>query len=143
MKYSVFITLLLATWCFGNNRIVQFEPEIIELAGTLDLQTFPGPPNYESIQNGDEMERHFYLKLDFPVDVVPKGKRPLNDSELERNVKTIQLAISSKDDALWSHFRKAGKGAKVKIVGSLFHRFTGHHYSRVLMNVKEMKIEGS
>lgn len=76
----------------------------MELAGTLDLQTFPGPPNYESIATGDEMERHFYLKLDVPVDVVPGKDDHVDNPELEKNVKIVQLAINGEDDALWARF---------------------------------------
>ena len=59
--YTLF--MLLASSCLAGNAIVTYEPEIVELVGTLDLQTFPGPPNYDSIQKGDDIERHFYLKL--------------------------------------------------------------------------------
>jgi Repeat of Unknown Function (DUF347)/Domain of unknown function (DUF4431) len=124
----------------GDWTIVTYEPEIVELVGTLELQTFPGPPNYESIQKGDDIERHFYLKLNKPVDVLSKSKNStMNHSETEKNVKIMQLVIDGGNSALWNRFRKVGKGGQVKILGTLFHRFTGHHHSRVLINVKEMK----
>jgi len=141
MKRGLFFILLLSAWCFAGNPEVSYEPFIVELSGILDLQTFPGPPNYESIQNGDDVERHFYLKLDVPVDVIPKGKHPtVVEPEIERNVRIMQLAISGEDDALWARFRKIGRGGHVKITGSLFHRFTGHHHSRVLLEVKTMEV---
>lgn len=139
MKSLVF-TLLVSSWCLASNRTLSYDPEVVELIGVLDLQTFPGPPNYESIQNGDDVERHFYLKLDAPVDVKPVGKlSTIDNSEIELNVKIIQLAINGEDASLWSQFRKSGKGSHVKIIGKLFHRFTGHHHSRVLLNVEKME----
>jgi hypothetical protein len=81
------LLLSFATPTFGENRTVTYEPAVIELAGRLDLQTFPGPPNYESIRKGDEAERNLYLKLDNSIDVLPKGSHPIIDNpEPERNV---------------------------------------------------------
>jgi hypothetical protein len=54
-------------------------------------------------------------------------------------VSVIQLSLSEEDDKLWDRFRKPGKGVHVKIQGTLFHRFTGHHHSRILMFVSEMQ----
>jgi hypothetical protein len=125
---------------FASNQVLTYGPSVVELTGTLDLQTFPGPPNYESIKNGDEIERHFYLKLDNAVDVLPRGpSTEIENPEKERNVSVIQLSISEEDDKLWNRFRKLGKGAHVKIQGTLFHRFTGHHHSRILMVVSKMQ----
>ncbi len=123
----------------ASNRVLTYEPAIVELTGRLDLQTFPGPPNYESIQKGDEVERHFYLKLDTPVDVLPKGEHPTVDSpEPEKNVEIMQLSIGE-DEELWKRFREIGEGGPLKITGTLFHRFTGHHHSRILLNVQKME----
>lgn len=138
MRFFLFFLLFLSL-SFGTNPVVTYEPSIVELTGHLDLQTFPGPPNYESIKNGDEIERHFYLTLDAPVDVLPKEKHPTVDNpDPERNVKIMQLAINSEDEALWKRFRKAGKGGRIKVTGTLFHRFTGHHHSRILLSVQKM-----
>jgi hypothetical protein len=141
MKFWVVSFLLFSGLStFAANRVVTYGPEIVEIVGRLDLQTFPGPPNYESIQEGDAVERHFYLKLDYPVDVLPKGEHPsIDNPEPEKNVKVMQLAIDSDDKTLWNRFRKVGEGGPVKITGTLFHRFTGHHHSRVLLNVQKLE----
>lgn len=108
----------------------------MELIGTLDVQTFPGSPNYDSIKDGDEIETHFYLKLGTPVDVLPTGKHPgVQDPEEERDVTIVQLAIDAENEALWTRLRRIGKGGRVKATGTLLHRFTGHHHSRVLLDV--------
>ncbi len=138
-RVSLFLVLL-SSWSFAGNPVFIYEPAAVELMGILDLQTFPGPPNYESISAGDEIERHFYLRLETPAEVAPKGEHPtVVDPERERNVRIMQLAIDAEDDALWARFRKIGKGSRVKISGTLFHRFTGHHHSRVLLNVRTME----
>jgi hypothetical protein len=140
MKSFLILLILFACPSFASNQVLTYGPSIVELTGTLDLQTFPGPPNYESIRNGDEIERHFYLKLDKDIDVLPQGANSeIENPEKERNVRVIQLSISEEDDKLWDRFRKLGKGAHVKIQGTLFHRFTGHHHSRILMVVSKMQ----
>ncbi len=121
------------------HKALTYEPAVVELTGILDLQTFPGPPGYESIGMGDVVERHFYLKLNTAIDVLPRGNHPtVGNPEKERNVKIVQLAINGEDDGLWGRFRKLGEGGHVKIRGTLFHQFTGHHHSRVLLSVQQM-----
>lgn len=76
---NFFILLLMCIFLFisntakakHKNHLVYYEPAKVVLSGKLDLQTFPGPPNYESIKSGDEIETHFYLKLNRAINVVP------------------------------------------------------------------------
>ncbi len=49
-------------------------------------------------------------------------------------MKIIQLAISRKQD--WSIIKNKHH---VKLTGELFHWFTGHHHTKVLMDVKKAK----
>jgi hypothetical protein len=136
----VLLLLLVPRLCICGNRVLPYEPSVIELSGKLELQTFPGPPNFESIRDGDDVERHFYLRLDEPVDVLPQGPNPPPGSdEVEKNVRIMQLAIGAEDDGLWARFRKVGAGGHVRIKGTLFHRMTGHHHSRVLLGVNGME----
>jgi hypothetical protein len=134
MRFLFLLLTLFSSLSFAGNQVFTYGPSVVDLTGHLDLQTFPGPPNYESIGAGDKIERYFYLKLDQPIDVQPKKENVgIENAEPEKNVKVIQLSIAADDDGLWGKFRKLGKGAHVKIQGTLFHRFTGHHHSRVLM----------
>lgn len=89
MRSLYLLLILFSSLSFAANPVSTYGPSVVELMGYLDLQTFPGPPNYESVGAGD--------------------------------------------NGLWDKFRKLGKGTHVKIQGTLFHRFTGHHHSRVLM----------
>jgi len=136
---SLYFVLLSSPLTYAHDRVLHYRPAEVELSGVLDLQTFPGLPHYESIASGDEPERHFYLKLDAPVDVLPQRGDHIDNPEVEKNVKIVQLAINGEDEVLWSRFRHAGRGAHVSITGNLFHRFTGHHHSRVLLTVDKLK----
>lgn len=138
MRTIFFILLALSGNAFGLNRQVHYEPEKIELTGHLDLQTFPGPPNYESIKSGDEVERHFYLVLSRPVDVIltEKDKASSINGDNFYNVTIFQLVVG--DDKHWAILRQAGEGGQVTIKGTLFQRHTGHHHSRVLLVVENI-----
>jgi hypothetical protein len=106
---------------------VFYEPSITELKGMLYQKTYPGPPEYYSVEHGDIPESPLFLILTEPVDVLlaePEAE-PFNQPEV--GVREIQI-IFSKDDPpedLWS------KGVNVR--GSLFSAHTGHHRRRVLM----------
>jgi hypothetical protein len=139
VKILLFFLFIISLNTFAQNRTVHYEPEIIELIGEIDLQTFPGSPNYESIKNGDEVETHFYLKLRNSIDVIalPKDAESPMKSESFYNVQILQLVVH--DDKNMSILRKTGEGGHLKIRGTLFHRFSGHHHSRVLLEVKNIK----
>ena len=135
MKAMISILLLMMNInLYASNIRAKCEPAIVELEGKLVLQTFPGPPNYESIKNGDDIERHFYLLLNGPIDVLkmPDDKY----DEITKNVKILQLVVTSDDQ--YPKLRKLGVGTKIKINGTLFKRFTGHHHSRVLLQIKNI-----
>jgi hypothetical protein len=135
VKFIIFFLIFASGNARSNDLKVTYGLDV-DLIGTLDLQTFPGPPSYESIKSGDEVERYFYLRLAIPINVLPNLTRnDIQNAVEEKNVRTIQLSIGD-DENLWEKIRRMGKGVNVKIKGNLFHRFTGHHHSRVLMVVK-------
>ena len=140
MKILSLILFMSPAWALAGNQVVTYEPVKVQLSGSIESQTFPGPPNFESINSGDSVERHYYLKLVHPVDVVPlKGGHPtVTNTDPEIEVKIVQLSIDANDDALWAKCKKLEKGARVTILGSLFHRWTGHHHSRTLLYVESM-----
>jgi len=115
--------------------IFYFEPQESIIVGTLEIQTFPGAPGYESIANGDAIESCWYLRLAKPVNVLVRQDRKNkidNNSTSTFNVKIIQLVIM--DEPLL--FKKLLiKNKKVTATGTLFSSFTGHHHARVLMEV--------
>ncbi|MDR3608829.1 MAG: DUF4431 domain-containing protein [Oligoflexia bacterium] len=139
MKFQLMVCLFLSLPALAGNQAFNYEPSSVELNGVLELQTFPGPPNYDSIASGDQIERDLYLKLDQPIDVIEGKQDHIDNPATERNVTVVQLAINAEDGKLWSKFRSAGKDAHVRVKGGLFHRFTGHHHARVLLDVQSME----
>ncbi len=131
MRVPAYVLFFLFSGClFAKNKTYHYEPESVELVGIIDRQTFAGPPNYESIKQGDLIETGRYLRLEEPIDIEASNKDQIVNSENEKNVKIIQLTFM--DDDLWN---KLKPGKRLKIKGSLFHAFTGHHHARVLLSV--------
>jgi hypothetical protein len=113
-------------------RVVHYDPAVIQCKGKLRLINFHGPPNYESIKEGDEKEGAFILELDKPFDIEPthNAQEPPN-TDWEKNVRRIQLIVVGRSDKPLE--KRIGKRVSVK--GKLFHAITGHHHTPVLMEV--------
>ena len=108
-------------------KTVFYEPQIAELTGTLYQKTYPGPPEYSSIEDGDRPESPLFLTLTEPVDVALAQPEEEPFNQPEQGVREIQIVFSNEDppEELWS------RGVIVK--GTLFSAHTGHHRRRVLM----------
>jgi len=115
-------------------KCLKYEPEIVEVTGVLETKTFPGPPNYESIESGDRPETAWLLRLEAPICVAEGNLADLN--VYEPSVSTLHLALGRQ------HMPRAEtmKGKKVKVSGSLFHQSTGHHHASVLVMVKNITV---
>lgn len=115
----------------ASRPTLSYEPEVVSLIGTIETQTFPGPPNYESIATGDEIERGWYLRLEQPIDVIPRPDSNISNTEPEKNVRIVQIAVGN--ESIWKELRDGRRG---QVKGTLFHRLTGHHHARVLIHAE-------
>lgn len=113
--------------------VCNYEPRTAELRGTIELQTFPGRPGYESIQNGDEVERGWYLRLKQPIEVQKNDKDTDPNASTEKNVRILQLAMKDDISAGQIPLKK-----EVCVSGHLFHAISGHHHTRVLIDVQRI-----
>lgn len=124
---------IVSSTSLAGNRLLHYEPDIIDLSGTIKIMTFPGPPNYESMKEGDLPEGGACLWLDQAVDVNSSDKVKDEINEPENNIKLIQLVIYDHKD--WV---KIKDGAHVRIIGTLFRGQTAHHHTRVLLEVAKI-----
>lgn len=118
-------------------RTVYYEPERVELTGTVKRHVFPGPPNYTDVKKGDAAEPAWVLHSPQPVKVVPKAGKPGETDEMNtpETASDFQLVLDS--DQLKKY--RALLGKKVTATGTLFHAHTGHHHTAVLMSVTALK----
>ncbi|MBI5888282.1 MAG: DUF4431 domain-containing protein [Deltaproteobacteria bacterium] len=116
-----------------SEECLSYEPAKVRLTGTIVRETFPGPPEYRSIEKGDAPEAFWILKLEKPVCVNGKVE---DVDESETNVKAIQLVFDEGSD--YNRYRPL-LHKKVSVSGTLSHAFTVHHRSRVLLEVTGIK----
>jgi hypothetical protein len=123
-----------------NNKVYFYQPEKVTLTGKLFLKTFPGPPNYESVKNGDIAEKGWYLKLDKKIDVIINEKKRVSENindEAEKAVDVIQLVLPYEGYHEYQRKKNFRIGSKITLRGTLFRRFTGHHHARVLFRLED------
>jgi hypothetical protein len=107
----------------------------VQLTGNLVRETFPGPPNFESVEKGDIPEVAWILYLDKPVCI--KGRAGDDFDVGISYLKALQLVMGNKD-----YYQRA-KGLlskKVIVTGLLFGAHTGHHHTPVLIDVKDIQL---
>ena len=113
---------------------------VVELVGTIQNETFPGPPNYADIRKGDESEQYWILKLRKPIDVAEDPDFPVPDENSPQlNVHDLQLNL---DVHLNANYRAYTKflNKTVVVTGELAQGFTVHHKTAVLIYVRDIKL---
>ncbi|HJZ81787.1 MAG TPA: DUF4431 domain-containing protein [Pyrinomonadaceae bacterium] len=123
--------LLVAGFCSSAaaQKCLEYGP-VVSLTGKLRSQVFAGPPNYESIKHGDQKETAIILTLSTPT--CTTGNDPSGVDVPETNLREMQLVLRRSEDWKTVH-RRMGK--RVVASGTLFHSITGHHVTRVLIDV--------
>lgn len=94
----------------------------VRLAGRLHRQTFPGPPNYESIAGGDLPETGYYLFLSTPACV---------EGDTGLLITSVQVIL---DSAGYAELRP-WLTHPMTLSGQLLLAETGHHHTPVLLDL--------
>ena len=131
---SVFLlALIISVPITARSQCLETEPAAVTLTGTIYAKNFPGPPNFDSIRAGDERMRYWIFRLDKPICV--EGDSFDNTSAF--NVRDLQLAFP--DGSFYTQYRRdVREHRRFKVTGSLFHRNTGHHVTKILITVKTL-----
>jgi Domain of unknown function (DUF4431) len=114
---------------YAKRRVLHYGPEKVAVTGRVVYRTFYGPPNYGENPKTDSQETQDILLLESAVDVIATGNDPMDQTE--RRVTRITLVID--------HSIRHLIGKRVVIEGTLFHAHTGHHHTKVLMEVSSIK----
>lgn len=134
----VFFVLIFQVVLIANmvkaEECLSYEPVKVKLTGTMVEKVFPGPPEFESVEKGDEAEVVWVLVVKKPVCVKGEPNDDINADE--KNIKDIQLAFY-KENAKVQYKNLVDK--EVIVEGELFHRITGYHYTKMLLLVDSMK----
>lgn len=117
---------VIASPAASGSRCLSYQSKQVELIGRLVRKTYPGPPNFEDVEQGDEARAGFYLVLDKPVctrDDEPNNE-PLSD------VSEVQLVL---DDSGFKTLRPL-LSKRVQMVGEIFSWHTAFHHVPLLLN---------
>ena len=110
---------------------LSYGPAVVTLKGTITPKTFPGRPNFESIERGDEPEAVWILALTEST-CTSEQKVDEHTIEAEANVRELQLTIG--DQQLYERYQPL-LGRTVNVSGTLDHAVTGHHHTPVILDV--------
>lgn len=109
----------------SDTHCLRYEPQTATLTGRLERRTYPGRPNYENVQNGDEPEMGLYLVLPHPV--CTKGRGIWYGAQ--KDVTLVQLVLEQRDYVDLQPFLEK----TVTLRGQLFSRQTAHHHAPLLL----------
>lgn len=109
-----------------------FEPNVSIIEGTLITRLHYGPPGYGEDPDNDKEEYPFILQLDDPIKVIAEDTDVFN-SDIS-NVLEIQLVLNPEEVEIIKQY----KNKRIKIQGTLFSAFTGHHHTEVLIVVDKI-----
>jgi len=112
----------------------------VTLHGKLSLKTFPGPPNYKDIHQGDKAETCWILTLphDVCIDEGMMGSDGINVAVPQ--ISEIELATYDLPKQTVAEMKKT-LGKDVTITGSLFGAISGHHHTRALLQLEKFGSE--
>jgi len=122
LRHLVFLlSLLTAASSAANAQCLPGQPSMVRLTGILERVTFAGPPNYESVQNGDAPETYFVLRLPAPVCV-------LNSDQSAISANRLQLFLEPGQYKLF----RSRLGKRITLPGQLWPAETGHHHTPLM-----------
>jgi hypothetical protein len=88
------------------------------------------------VRQGDQPDTALILSISKPICVAPDSASDDSDKQLETGVREVQLAIGT--DSVWAQLR-AARSSRLRVTGELFHAISGHHRTRVLMWVIQIR----
>jgi len=112
---------------------LRFSPAESELSGSLEARTYPGPPNYEDIAEGDRAERAFVLKLDEPACVDADPKSETNSAD-QAGIREVHIRWFGGDLA-------SLVGKRVVVRGQLATATIAHDRTAVVMDVTAARVQ--
>lgn len=118
--YLLILISVFSPFCLSQECV---EPTggLVELAGVAKQETFPGRPNYESIEDGDEPETGWILTIDEGICV--SGFK----------------ALQSKFQIFWLEDKGFNIAVgKIKVKGKTMEAHTGHHHTPILVEVESV-----
>ncbi len=138
--FSLVLALAILLFLSGNTDAespdicLDGEPTVVKIVGEFYKKTFPGPPNYESVEKGDRPETQWILKLDAPICAAITSQEEAWIKFIIRDVKEVMLVLLQKG----IYKKEYLMHERVVVTGTLWEAHTGHHRTPVLITVKDI-----
>lgn len=104
--------------------------------GKVVEQLFPGPPNYESINNGDAPQFYWILYTNEPIQIVARSMESGEISDCGPTC-SFQLAVPSE----FYDKKHSVLGKYVEVSGSVLAGHTGHHKTKALIKCNRITVQ--
>ncbi len=106
-----------------------YEGQLATFTGFVWRETFPGPPDYESVET-DARETYWMLVLPTPITLIASS--PENDTSFPiRDITILQMILNETQYLENRHLVLSD----ASVSGRLFHSHTGHHHGDALIEV--------
>jgi len=109
----------------------------VHLMGKLVSETFPGQPNYESIEKGDKPETYWVLKTEKSYCGEGFDTQTKSLFRLDKSCSSFQLMLKPEQYAS----QRALLGKMVIVSGRIVMATTGHHHTSMLIEVSDIELE--
>ena len=118
-----------------ENPIEILDGQSVTLYGRVKEELFPGPPNYESVNNGDVPQFYWILYTNKSIGIVARSLENDEPKDLGPSC-SFQLAVPAEfyDD------KNDVVGKFVKVTGQMFVGHSGHHKTKALIDTKLIKV---
>ena len=123
----------------AEDRVLHYEPAVVELSGTVKVEGHYGPPGFGS---SPKMDRVLYvpvLVLDAPVNVVGNPLDPRSRLQLDGTSFHAVTRMQMVFDTPGTNTR-ALDGEPVTLRGTLFQKVSGENFTDVLVTVQSVSI---
>ena len=127
--FAMFLSVFSSAECLKDGQDVTF-------TGTVSRETFPGPPNYESIDDGDTPETYWILTIRTPQCVTAEFMESDAPYEVAKSTKRFQLAFE--DASIYKSQKNLVENGAI-VEGQLFAGYSGHHHTKALILVKSIE----
>ena len=119
----------------NNKQTYLFEPTVSTISGVLVVEKYWGPPGYGENPATDKSEYSYILLLEKPIALNSNSEKvDEGDFNFTRtNIAKIQLS-SDQSIKLSDYKNKA-----IRLTGTFFGAFSGHHHTDVLLNVQTIE----
>lgn len=122
-----------------STRVCLKDGESVTLTGGLSRETFPGPPNYESIDNGDAPETVWVLTVERPQCVTAEEMESGAQYEVAKSTTRFQLGLNN--PSLYETHRHL-LDHPVVVTGQVFVGITGHYHTAASISTGKIERAG-